>query len=113
MFLVRLFIPVLFIYLVIVTSSVDCFGDEDDHEVQYKCTNRFEFRHQLKKRAGGCDKIRRANPICGRDLTVGYSNHPPYVFQNDHENYEVQGILPGKQSNPRRTSVARNNRLAS
>eukprot|EP00111_Clytia_hemisphaerica_P003707 TCONS_00010636-protein len=69
-----------------------CFGDDDDHNMgRIKCTNRFEYRHQISKLVGTCKDIIRSNPICGKNYTVAYSLHPPYVMLEDGK---VSGILP-------------------
>ena len=75
-------------------KSVDGFGSEDGHaEGRVKCTNRFEYRHQIAEKVGSCEDIIRSNPICGKNLTVAYSLHPPYVFIDDGK---ISGILPSK-----------------
>lgn len=67
----------------------------DHHEYNnVECTNRFEYRHLFKRRFKNCqDTIKHHNALCGMNLTIAYSLHPPYVF-HDH-NGEVRGILPG------------------
>jgi hypothetical protein len=73
--------------------NVHSFGTEDGHEEgRIKCTNRFEYRHQIREQLGSCEEIIKSNPMCGKNFTVAYSLHPPYVFSEDGK---VQGILPG------------------
>ena len=63
-------------------------------DVQSECTNRFEFRNALKKHFASCKQLISSVPICGKNITISYANHPPYVFQSG--NGSISGILPGK-----------------
>ena len=68
---------------------------DQDSVSQPDCTNRFEYRHELKeKRFKSCDEIRKDNIYCAKNYTVAYSNLPPYAFY-DETDKKVKGILPG------------------
>ena len=82
------------VFILTIIRSVKGFGSEDGHEEgQVKCTNRFEYRHEIASKVGTCKDIIRSNPMCGKNLTVAYSLHPPYVMM---ENGKIGGILPSK-----------------
>lgn len=77
-----------------IIQYVKGFGSEDGHEEgRIKCTNRFEYRHEIALKVGTCQDIIKSNPMCGKNLTVAYSLHPPYVMI---EAGKVSGILPSK-----------------
>lgn len=82
------------IWILSIIQHVKGFGSEDGHEEgQIKCTNRFEYRHDIASKVGTCEDIIRSNPMCGKNLTVAYSLHPPYVMV---EYGKITGILPSK-----------------
>ena len=75
------------------TLDVYSFGADSENEVQSaSCTNRFEYRHILKAKNSDCREVLKHNSICGTNVTIAYSEHPPYVFVLDGK---VTGILPG------------------
>ena len=82
------------VFVLLVSHNAHGFGTEDGHEAgNIKCTNRFEYRHQIAEKVGTCEDIIRSNPMCGKNFTVAYSLHPPYVLLDDGK---VTGILPSK-----------------
>ena len=57
-----------------IIQYVKGFGSEDGHEEgRIKCTNRFEYRHEIALKVGTCQDIIKSNPMCGKNLTVAYS----------------------------------------
>ena len=75
-------IILLMFFIVSHSVNVYCFGaEDDDHEVgQIKCTNRFEYRHQIREKVGSCEQIIKSNPMCGKNFTVAYSLHPCLLY---------------------------------
>lgn len=57
---------------------------------------RFEYRDHIQRSFTSCSDVIRKNPLCGRNITVSYSNHPPYI--NVGHDGDIEGILPGKIS---------------
>ena len=62
-------------------------------DIYSQCTNRFEFRSRVSQRFKDCRDLMQSAPVCGGNVTVAYSNHPPYVFKK--VDGSVAGILPG------------------
>ena len=66
------------------------------HISEVKCTNRLEFRHEIRERRfTTCEEVVRDNPYCGKTHHVAWTSYPPYVFYNEHTG-NVSGILPSK-----------------
>ena len=92
---IKLDMSLLLLHMLLVSfiTGYHSFGDNDHDDVQVTCTNRFEYRHELKKIFGNCTKLVKLNPSCGKNITIAYAEHPPYAFRHDGR---VMGILPGK-----------------
>lgn len=69
-----------------------CFGKSDHDDVTVTCTNRFEYRFELKKQYTNCSQVIELNPVCGMNITIAYQEHPPYLYK---QNGTIIGILPG------------------
>ena len=84
------------IILYMLTSYIvgfHCFGKSDHEDATVICTNRFEYRMELKKQNSNCSQVIKLNPMCGKNIIVGYEIHPPYVYK---DNGSIAGIIPGK-----------------
>ena len=58
-----------------------------------KCAIRHSFVDVLKSFIN-CTTMKELNGLCGRNITVMYSDLPPYIFMSP--NGKVTGILAGK-----------------
>ena len=60
------------------------------------CSNRYEFQEEIKEalpHLKNCSVVRKLFPICNQQITVLYSQHPPYVF-SINKTSEPIGLLP-------------------
>jgi len=61
-----------------------------------RCLIRYTFKDALRNMFS-CDIVRKMNPICGRDITIGFSNHAPYASEYEKNGtVTYAGILFGK-----------------
>ena len=83
-----------------ITSQNDSTGVPQD-DIPYlkkdRCLIRYTFKDAIRNMYS-CDIVRKMNPICGRDITIGFSNYEPYSMEYKGKNGTTNylGILFGK-----------------
>ncbi len=60
----------------------------------FSCITRYDIAYLFKNDVS-CENHTTMYPICSKDISVSYSNFPPYVFKGENK---VEGVLPGMWS---------------